>query len=50
VPSKDCATIEIKILDYWMEDTYTLKGYKVYCLVNICGRLELLERYIGEII
>jgi len=41
-------TIEIKILDTWEEDTYTMKGYKSYMLVEIAGKIQLWERYIDE--
>ena len=45
---KNNFTITVKILDSWEEDTYTLKGYKIYMIIEIAGKVYLLERYINE--
>jgi len=41
-------TIEIKIWDSWEIDTFSLKGYLCYILIEIGNKLQLMERYLND--
>ena len=44
---KKYLTIEIEILDYWLQDTYKLGvSYICYVLIKIGDKLKLLQRNI----
>ncbi len=42
-------TIDIKIWDSWEIDTYSIKGYLCYILMEVAGKLQLMERYLDAI-
>ena len=41
-------SIEVRILDSWEEDSYTLEGYKCFSLLLIANKLYLCERGMYE--
>jgi hypothetical protein len=41
-------TVEIKIWDSWEIDTYSIKGYLYYVLIEIGNKFQLMERYLNE--
>jgi hypothetical protein len=42
-------SITIKILDEWTIDSYSIRGYLIYMLVEIADKLYLLEKYLNDI-
>jgi len=41
-------TIEVKIWDEWVIDTYSSKGYLCYALMEIGNKLYLMEKYLND--
>jgi hypothetical protein len=41
-------TVTVKIWDSWTTDSYTIKGYLCYILVEIGNTLQLMEKYLNE--
>lgn len=42
-------TIDVKIWDEWEIDTFSSNGYLCYILVEIAGKLQLMEKYLNEL-
>jgi len=41
-------TIEVKIWDEWVIDTYSPKGYLCYVLMEVGNKLYLMEKYLND--
>jgi len=42
-------TIIVKVLDYWLKDSYTYKGFKLYMLIQIGNKISLIEKWANNI-
>jgi len=42
-------TIEVKIWDEWEIDTFSIKGYLCYILIEVATKLYLMEKYLNEL-